>query len=174
MSQFTKPGHGVYEAPSFFCAPGIALAPELRLDDCGGDPPAYRVGAKSEDKMSPTVQTWMKLAAWFSLAAIAVVTILPIGMRPTTSYSPNIERFCVMAISGGLFILAYPRRFWAISFALACFVTAFEPLQFLAVGRHPSIHDVLFKATGAVTGAIAGYLLGLIYFPEPKLETRGK
>jgi hypothetical protein len=120
--------------------------------------------------MSPTVQMRMKLAAWFSLAAIAVVTILPIGMRPTTSYSPNIERFCVMAISGGLFGLAYPRHFWTISFALVCSAALFEPLQFLAAGRHPSIHDVLVKAIGAVTGVIVGYLLGLIYFPQARGE----
>jgi VanZ family protein len=33
----------------------------------------------------------------------------------------------------------------------------FEPLQFIAAGRHPAFRDVEFKSLGAVIGAIAGY-----------------
>jgi VanZ family protein len=114
--------------------------------------------------MNPTVRKWMKLVAWFSFAAIAAVTILPITLRPTfSSSSANIERFFVMTIVGGLFVLAYPRRFWAILFALPCAVALLEPLQFLVASRHPSIHDVLVKDAGAATGVIAVSLLGLIW-----------
>jgi hypothetical protein len=62
-------------------------------------------------RMNPTVRKWMKLVAWFSFAAIAAVTILPITLRPTfSSSSANIERFFVMTNVGGFFVLAYPRR----------------------------------------------------------------
>ena len=56
----------------------------------------------------------MVAAAWLSISAIVAVTILPIGLRPATGFSPNIERFLAMAIVGGLFVLAYPTRFWVI------------------------------------------------------------
>lgn len=102
---------------------------------------------------------WLKFAAWLAIAAIVIVTILPIGFRPTTPYSPNTERFFVMAIVGGLFVLAYPARVWAIIAALSCGAAAIEPLQFFALGRHPSFRDVMVKSAGAAVGAIAGYLL---------------
>lgn len=122
--------------------------------------------------MSPTVQMWMKLAAWFSFAAIAVVTVVPIGLRPMTPYSANTERFCIMAVVGGLFVLAYPRRPWA-TLGILIFATGLlEPLQFLAQGRHASFHDVVVKSVGVATGAIITYLLGLICFGELGLKAK--
>ncbi|MDO8399364.1 MAG: hypothetical protein Q7T45_16250 [Bradyrhizobium sp.] len=112
--------------------------------------------------MSPSVQIWLKFAAWLAITAIAIVTVLPIGLRPTTPYSPNTERFFVMAIVGGLFVLAYPARLWAVIFALACGAAVFEPLQFFALGRHPSLRDVVVKSAGAAAGAITGYLLSRV------------
>jgi hypothetical protein len=97
-----------------------------------------------------------------------------VELRPATNYSPNAERFCVMAIVGGLFVLAYPRWLWAILGILVCATALLEPLQFLALGRHPSFHDVVVKSAGATTGAIIGYLLGLICFGELGLKAKPK
>lgn len=94
-----------------------------------------------------------------AIAAIAVVTLIPIGIRPATSFSPNVERFCVMAIVGGLFAIAYPRWLWTVIFALIGTAAFLEPLQFFALGRHPSIRDVIVKSAGAGAGAITGYVL---------------
>ena len=116
--------------------------------------------------MSPAVQTWIKLAAWLCLVAIAVVTVVPIGLRPTTPYSPHTERFYIMAVMGCLFVLAYPGRFWTIVLALACAVLLFESLQFLAPSRHPGFRDVLVKSAGTSTGAIVGHLMAWIWFPN--------
>jgi hypothetical protein len=124
---------------------------------------ACRAGAEGENnQMSPTVRMWIKLAAWLSFAAIAVVTVVPIGLRPTTPYSGNTERFCIMAIVGGLFVLAYPRRPWAILGVVICATGLLEPLQFLALGRHASFHDVVVKSAGVATGGIITYFVGLI------------
>ena len=116
--------------------------------------------APRELGLKPAVQFWLKITAWLAIVAIAVVTVLPIGMRPTTSYSPNTERFFVMAIVGCLFGLAYPTRLWAVIFVLICSAAVLEPLQFFAMGRHPSLRDVMVKSAGVATGAITGYLLG--------------
>jgi hypothetical protein len=98
-------------------------------------------------------------AAWLSILIVLAVTIVPIGLRPTTGLSPNIERFCVMAAVGALFAAAYPRKFWLIVLALSLAAVIFEPLQFIAAGRHPSLRDVEFKSLGAAIGAAAGYVI---------------
>ena len=95
-------------------------------------------------------------AAWFSILAIIVVSLLPIGFRPATGFSPNIERVVVMAIVGALFVMAYPSRFWSIVVSLACVSALIEPLQFFAAGRHPSFKDVFVKLSGVLAGAIVG------------------
>jgi VanZ family protein len=88
---------------------------------------------------------------------VLVVTIVPIGFRPTTGLPPNVERFCVMAAVGALFAAAYPKRFWLIVLALTLAAVLFEPLQYIAAGRHPAFRDVEFKSLGATIGAIIGY-----------------
>jgi hypothetical protein len=71
-----------------------------------------------------------------------------------------------MAVLGCLFVLAYPGRFWTIVLALACAVLFFESLQFLAPSRHPGFRDVLVKSAGTSTGAVVGYLMTWIWFPN--------
>ena len=100
---------------------------------------------------------WLVWSAWFSLFAIVVVTFLPIGLRPATGFSPNLERFVVMAIMSAMFVLAYPTRFWVIVLALVSVSALIEPLQFFAAGRHPSLRDALVKISGVVVGAALSY-----------------
>jgi VanZ like protein len=102
----------------------------------------------------------IKAAAWLAILLVFVVTIVPIQFRPSTGYSPNIERFGVMAVVGALFAAAYPRKFWLIVLGLLLAAAGFELLQFFAGGRHPSIRDVGFKSVGAVIGAMLGYAVG--------------
>lgn len=102
-------------------------------------------------------------AAWLSIAIVLLVTIVPIGFRPTTGLSPNIERFCAMATVGALFAAAYPRKLWLIVLTLSLAAALFEPLQFIAAGRHPSLRDVEFKSLGAAIGAAAGYSVCLAW-----------
>ena len=103
----------------------------------------------------------IRSAAWLSIAIVLLVTIVPIGLRPTTGFSPNIERFCVMAAVGALFAAAYPKKLWLIVLALSLAAAIFEPLQFIAAGRHPSLRDVEFKSLGAAIGAAAGYAVAV-------------
>lgn len=104
-----------------------------------------------------TLRLVIRSAAWLSILIVLLVTLVPIGLRPTTGLSPNIERFCVMAAVGALFAAAYPRRFWLIALTLSLAAAIVEPLQFLAAGRHPSLHDVELKSLGAAIGAAFGY-----------------
>ena len=85
-----------------------------------------------------TIRLVIRRAAWLSILIVLLVTLVPIGLRPATGLSPNIERFCAMAAVGALFALAYPRRFWLIVLTLSLTAAIVEPLQSLAAGRHPS------------------------------------
>ena len=104
-----------------------------------------------------TIRLVIRSTAWLSILIVLVLTLVPIGLRPTTGLSPNIERFCVMAAVGALFAAAYPRRFWLIVLSLSLAAAIVEPLQLIATGRHPSFRDVEFKSLGAAIGAAFGY-----------------
>ena len=109
--------------------------------------------------MESAGHTGLGVGAGLAIAAIAFVTVLPIELRPTTSLSPNRERFRVMAIVGGLFVLAYPRRVLVVIIALSAAVAVLEPLQYFASGRHPSVHDAMIKSAGASAGAVVACIL---------------
>ena len=104
-----------------------------------------------------TIRLVIRRAAWLSILIVLLVTLVPIGLRPATGLSPNVERFCVMAAVGALFAAAYPGRFWLIVLTLSLTAAIFEPLQSLATGRHPSPRDVELKSLGAAIGAVLGY-----------------
>lgn len=109
-----------------------------------------------------TIRLFVRSAAWLSILIVLLVTLVPIGWRPTTGLSPNIERFCVMAAVGALFAAAYPRRFWLVVLTLSLTAAMVEPLQFMAAGRHPSFRDVEFKSLGAAIGAVFGYAVASV------------
>ena len=102
----------------------------------------------------------IKGAAWLSILMILLITVVPIGFRPSTGFSPNLERLCAMAAVGALFAAAYPKRLWLIVLALSLAAAAFEALQFIAGGRHPAIRDIVIKSLGATIGATLGHAVG--------------
>ncbi|ABD05715.1 conserved hypothetical protein [Rhodopseudomonas palustris HaA2] len=103
-------------------------------------------------------QTALRVAAWLGLAFVAMATLSPLGLRPTTGWPPSIERFLAFALVGGLFAAAYPRY---ILFAAAIVLGAallFEILQVLAPSRHGRLFDAAVKLSGGTVGLIAGWL----------------
>jgi len=109
-----------------------------------------------------SIRLMIRSAAWLSILIVLLVTLVPIGLRPSTGLSPNIERFGVMVVVGALFAAAYPRRFWLIVLTLSLASALVEPLQFIAAGRHPSLRDVAFKSLGATFGAAFGYAVASV------------
>ena len=94
-------------------------------------------------------------AAWALLAAVLVMTLGQIGLRPVTGHSAGFERFAAFAVIGGLFGLAYPRR-WPMILALVIgSAAALEILQELAPGRHGRLADFAVKAVGGLCGIAA-------------------
>ncbi|MGO4717364.1 hypothetical protein [Bradyrhizobium sp. 2TAF24] len=117
-----------------------------------------------------TLQTIFRALAWASILTIVIVTDGPIGLRPVTHFSPNLERLAALALVGLLFALAYPNRLLLIFMALALAIGVFEMAQLLMSGRHPRLWDASIKVAGMTVGLTAGYLINIIVMsrrPEP-------
>jgi hypothetical protein len=95
----------------------------------------------------------MRCAAWLILAAVAVVTLSPIGLRPKSPAPADLERLAAFVVLGLAFVLAYPRR-WVATVALLCIAAGLLEIgQHLVPGRHGMPHDIALKAAGAGLGA---------------------
>jgi VanZ family protein len=98
----------------------------------------------------------VQFASWSLLAAIAAMTLGPIGLRPQTHFSPDFERFAAYLALGMLFALSYPqRRLWLLGGFLVGAAAVLEIGQSLVPHRDPHLSDFLFKASGAVVGLVA-------------------
>jgi hypothetical protein len=100
-----------------------------------------------------------RVAAWLLLAAVAFVTLAPIGWRPETGASANIERFAAFAAIGLAFGLAYPRQLWLVAVVVLGTAVALEILQLVAVTRHAGLRDLIAKLAGGTSGIIAGWVI---------------
>lgn len=98
----------------------------------------------------------LRILAWLVLAALLVATLGPIGLRPHTPWSPNLERFAAFIVVGGLFALAYPRRWLTVSLLVLGAATVLELGQACVPGRHPALRDFVIKAAGGGVGIAAG------------------
>jgi len=101
------------------------------------------------------------------VAALAFVTLCPIGLRPHVM-DANAERLCAYLIVGLLISRAAGRR--ALAAMLSVLVLAFglEASQMLVASRHAVMADALVKAFGGVAG-VAAHQLG---FPLRRLIMR--
>jgi hypothetical protein len=108
--------------------------------------------------MSFSMSRFLRIAAWLALLALLFVTISPIELRPSIG-RPNVERFIVLAIVAGLFVIAYPQRPFRVMILLWVTAVGFELLQFVADGRHPGLRDVAFKCAGAAAGVAFGLFI---------------
>jgi len=97
--------------------------------------------------------------AWLLLAAVAFVTLAPIGFRPNTGYSPNIERFVAFGAMGLMFALAYPRHLWLIVAVVLGAAVALEALQLMSASRHGRVFDLVVKLAGGGLGIAAGVVV---------------
>ena len=108
--------------------------------------------------------------AWILLAAIIFVTVSPIGLRPHTVTSVNIDRGLAYLLVGLAFALAYPRHWITVAALLIIGAVGIEYLQYLSPTRHARLHDAGVKAVGACIGVLAGTVFNR--FRTSKLDAR--
>jgi hypothetical protein len=118
-------------------------------------PPPVNYQAMMTDKI-------LKIAAWGLLAAIVVVTIVPLELRPTDVATADIDRAFAFMIVTAVFTLAFPRKIWLCVLLLMAAVWFIESLQFLSVSRHPDASDAVWKTLGVAAGAAAGWLVNCL------------
>lgn len=93
-----------------------------------------------------------QILAWLAIAAVVVVTISPLDMRPRDIFPVDIDRALACAVFAGLFVLAYPRHWVLIGLIMVAGAAAIEALQLLSPTRHARIEDAVVKAGGALVG----------------------
>lgn len=109
----------------------------------------------------------LRVLPWLLLAAIAFVTLSPIGLRPVTDAPPNVERAAAFAVLGAAFALGYPNRLGRVMVLVCAAAVGLEALQYVAAGRHARIGDAVVKLAGGLVGVLVGALLARILPREP-------
>jgi hypothetical protein len=104
----------------------------------------------------------IRVAAWILVALIAVVTLVPIGLRPVVTANPSIERIAAYAAAGLLMTVAYPRHWLWILAGSAVLAGGLEAGQTLTGSRHGRFDDFLVKAGAGLVGAVAGRPLAIL------------
>lgn len=105
------------------------------------------------------IHSTLKFAAWLVLAAIIVVTVSPVGLRPDLGFGPEIDRLVGFFVLGAAFSIAYPRRRPVLLILLVFGAFAIESLQLFEPDRHARIVDASVKAAGSVAGVGFAWLL---------------
>ena len=93
-------------------------------------------------------------AAGLAIAAIAFVTLCPIGLRPHLG-NAEVERLVAFAVLGAMISRAAGRDAMGATGAVMLLAFGLEAAQQFAPGRHPHLADAVVKAFGGVSGVAA-------------------
>ena len=107
--------------------------------------------------MSP--QNIGRLVAWFALAAIVVLSLVPPGARPTTFFPHKIEHAGIFFVDGIAFGIAYRGYEWLSSIGAVIFCAGIELAQLMIPGRHARLSDFFVDAAAICVGIFAGSAL---------------
>ncbi|WP_460452447.1 VanZ family protein [Alsobacter sp. SYSU BS001988] len=101
-----------------------------------------------------------RVLAWLLALAIVVVTVCPIGFRPSTGLPADLERFAAFGLVGLMFGLAYPRHRLVTLAAFVVGAAGLEVAQNFSATRHGRIEDFEIKALAGALGALSSMALG--------------
>ena len=102
----------------------------------------------------------VRVTAWLLAVAIAVATVCPLGFRPVTGFSADLERFVAFGLVGLFFGLAYPRHRLVVLALVVAGAAGLEAVQYFSLTRHARMQDVEIKATAGALGALSSMALG--------------
>ena len=98
-----------------------------------------------------TYRKLIRIAAWCSVLAIALLTLTPKGMRFFAG-TGDLGRAVAYLLAGLGLSLAFPRHRALILLAMICAAGTLEVLQNLIPNRHGRIHDFGIKGLAALAG----------------------
>ena len=93
-----------------------------------------------------------RVAAWFLLLAIVVLSVAPPDYRPVTPAPHGVEHLVIFFLTGLAFGLGYASRPFLQAIGLAVFSAGVELLQLYVPGRHARLSDFLVTAISVVLG----------------------
>ena len=94
-------------------------------------------------------------AAWISIVALAVLSLLPGIYMIRTDIGGHVEH--VLAYAGTAFIVAAaygPKKWLNIAAGLVSYAAVLELLQRLSPGRTASVEDFAFSTSGVLLGVV--------------------
>ena len=123
------------------------------------DPGVHETSNRPSARDTVQNEKLVRFLAWSCLTLIGIATLVPIGFRPESGFSPSIERFSAFAALGLTFALAYPRHFWLAVFVALGSALLLEALQLLEPSRHGRVFDAMVKVAGGSIGLMLGQVL---------------
>jgi len=100
-----------------------------------------------------------RVVAWFALAAIIVLSLVPPGARPTTIFPHKIEHAVIFFVDGIAFGIAYRGYEWVLSIGAVVFCAALELAQLVVPGRHARLSDFFVDAIAVCIGIFSGSIV---------------
>lgn len=105
------------------------------------------------------LQRICQIVGWLLFAAIVIVTVSPIGLRPHLGYGADLDRFVAFLVSGLFLGFGYKRRWLLVLCLLAVSAFGIEALQILTPDRHARLWDAMIKAGGGILGVLAAQMV---------------
>jgi VanZ family protein len=93
------------------------------------------------------------------LFAIAVVSLVPPGLRPETGVPHKLEHAAIFLIAGFALGVGYSNGLLRCLLGLALFTVAMELAQLWIPGRHARLLDLIIDAISIGAGVVAGSML---------------
>ena len=100
-----------------------------------------------------------RATAWFALATIIVLSLVPPGIRPTTFVPHKIEHAGIFLLDGVAFGIAYSGYEWFLSTGAVILCASIELAQLAIPGRHARLSDFFVDAAAVCVGIFAGSTL---------------
>jgi VanZ family protein len=105
------------------------------------------------EAQSPShVKQFSRVAGWFLIVVIIVLSFVPPGYRPVAPVPHNMEHLSIFLPTGLAIGLGYERRHLSQSLALVALSAVIELIQLEIPGRHGRLSDFLVNAVSACLG----------------------
>ena len=100
------------------------------------------------------IQRAARILAWALAAAIAILSVVPPGLRPETGAPRPLEHFAIYCATGLAFGLGYRRRHDLFAVFLVMYSGAVETAQLFIPGRHARMSDFIIDSLAACFGLL--------------------
>ena len=100
-----------------------------------------------------------RATAWFLLTVIAVLSLVPPGIRPTTFLPHKVEHAGMFLLAGVVFGIAYYGYGWLSSIVAVIFCASVELAQLTIPGRHARFSDFVVDAVAICAGIFVRSML---------------